>query len=69
MVGEISKLSGEAFDKVYVPDTVKAHKMTIALFEKEVKDGGNAELKMWAEKTLPTLKMHLTKIDAIQKAM
>jgi putative membrane protein len=66
---ELSKLSGAVFDKAYVPAMVKGHTETIALFENEAKTGQDADLKAFAEKTLPTIKMHLEKIEAIQKSM
>ena len=69
MVDEMTSMSGAAFDKHYVAGMVKDHEKTIADFEMEAKDGENADLKAFAEKTLPTLKMHLEKIQAIAKSM
>ena len=51
---------GGSFDKHYADSFgVKAHEDTVRLFEKEAKDGKDAEVKAWAEKTLPTLRHHL----------
>jgi putative membrane protein len=51
---------GVSFDKHYADGFgVKAHEDTVRLFEKEAKDGKDAEVKAWAEKTLPTLRHHL----------
>ena len=59
-LAKLEKLEGAAFDRAYVEDQVRDHEKTIALFEREVKTGKDAELKAFAEKTLPTLKEHLT---------
>jgi putative membrane protein len=56
----LEKLSGASFDREYVKQMVKDHEDTIKLFEKEAKSGKDADLKAFAEKTLPTLKEHLT---------
>jgi putative membrane protein len=57
---KLEKLESAAFDRAYVEDQVRDHEKTIALFEREVKTGKDAELKAFAEKTLPALKEHLT---------
>jgi putative membrane protein len=57
---KLAKLSGADFDRQYMKHMVKAHNMTIALFEKEAKSGKDAETKAWAEQTLPTLREHQT---------
>jgi putative membrane protein len=59
-LAKLEKVEGAAFDRAYVEDQVRDHEKTIALFEREVKTGKDAELKAFAEKTLPTLKEHLT---------
>ena len=38
---------------------VKDHEKDVAEFEEEAKDGSDADVKAWANKTLPTLKKHL----------
>jgi putative membrane protein len=59
-LAKLEKLEGAAFDRAYVEDQIRDHEKTIALFEREAKTGKDAELKAFAEKTLPTLKEHLT---------
>ncbi len=54
------KLSGAAFDKSYMSHMVDDHKKDIADFQKESKNGNDAEVKGFASKTLPTLQEHLT---------
>lgn len=58
-VGKFSKKTGKDFDKDYSDKMVDGHKDAIDKFEKEAKDGQDAEIKAWAEQTLPTLRKHL----------
>jgi putative membrane protein len=48
---------------------VDGHKKTISMFEDAAKNCKDADLKAFAEKTLPTIKGHLTEIEAIKKGM
>ena len=59
MITEMEKYSSEQFDREYMKDMVKDHQKDIALFEREARTGRDAEVKSWAEKTLPTLREHL----------
>lgn len=51
--------TGAAFDRAYIDHVIAEHEKDIALFEAESKNGGDAELKAWAGKKLPTLREHL----------
>lgn len=61
----LKKMKGAAFDKHYMEMMVNDHAKTIADFEKQANSGGNAELRTWAAKTLPTLRMHADSARAI----
>jgi putative membrane protein len=63
---KLEKVEGAAFDRAYVEDQIRDHEKTIALFEREVKTGQDAELKAFAEKTLPALKEHLTMVQDLK---
>lgn len=65
---KMQKLSGAAFDKAYMSDMVADHKHDIAEFQKEAKSGKDADVKAFAEKTLPTLQEHLKMAEAADKA-
>ena len=69
MLQKLSKLIGADFDKQYVKDMISDHKDTIELFQKEADKGDDGDLKAWAGQTLPTLQMHLSMIQDIQKKM
>jgi putative membrane protein len=65
---KLEVLSGTAFDKSYVKGMVDDHKEDIKEFQKEASTGQDADAKAYAAATLPTLKAHLKKIQAIAAA-
>ncbi|UVH52339.1 DUF4142 domain-containing protein [Pseudomonas sp. CBSPBW29] len=62
----ILEIRDESFDKAYANNQVKAHEDTVALFKKEAASSDDAELKAFAEKTLPTLETHLKMAKELQ---
>lgn len=66
-VDDLSKLSGAEFDKAYVKAMVDDHQKTVSLFEDAAKSAKDAEVKGFAEKTLPTLRKHLEHVQGLQK--
>ena len=58
-LGKLEALVGTDFDKTYSQMMVKDHVEDISEFEKEVKQGQDADVKSFAENTLPTLRHHL----------
>jgi len=56
---QLSKLSGEAFDRAYAKDMVRDHQHDIAAFKEEASGGQKAAIKDFASQTLPTLQEHL----------
>ncbi|MEO8887074.1 MAG: DUF4142 domain-containing protein [Mucilaginibacter sp.] len=66
---ELSKKSGKAFDKAYVNAMVDGHKKAVNLFEDGSKNLKDADLKAFADKTLPVIKGHLERINAIHDSM
>ena len=61
---DLSAKSGADFDKAYVSNMIDDHKEDIKEFEDATKNLKDPDLKAFAVKTLPTLKMHL---DAVRK--
>ncbi|CDX36611.1 conserved exported hypothetical protein [Mesorhizobium sp. SOD10] len=55
----------DAFDKSYAQMQRDAHADAVKLFEGYARDGDNAQLKTFAQETLPTLKMHQEMIEKI----
>jgi putative membrane protein len=62
----LKSLSGAAFDKGYVAVMVEGHQKTLDLMQMEASNGKDAELKAFAAKTAPVVKMHLDMITKIQ---
>ncbi len=69
LMEKLSKLSGADFDKEYVKAMVEAHKKDVTAFENASKTAGDADVKAFATKTLPVLKMHLEMINGIAAKM
>ena len=62
---KLSKLNGDAFDRAYMSDMVKDHKMDIAQFQRESSSGKDPDVKQFASQTLPTLKDHLKQAETV----
>jgi putative membrane protein len=65
---KLEVLGGKTFDKSYIKGMVADHKEDIKEFQKEASTGQDADAKAYAAATLPTLKAHLKKIEAIAAA-
>lgn len=58
-IDELTKKTGLDFDKAYMDEMVEDHKHDVDEFEEAAKDSKDADIKDWAAKTAPHLKMHL----------
>lgn len=67
MINDIEKMSGKAFDKDFISMMVKNHNDGISLFEDTKANASDVDIKNFADRTLPTLRMHLDSAKAIQK--
>lgn len=56
----LNSLSGSAFDKAYMEHMVADHGKAVTLFETAANTAGDADIKAFAAKTLPTLREHAT---------
>ncbi len=65
---KLELLSGATFDKSYIKGMVEDHQEDIKEFQQEAASGQDPDAKAYAVATLPTLKKHLTKIQAIAVA-
>jgi putative membrane protein len=65
---KLDVLSGDTFDKSYVKNQLKAHRRTIALFDKEIASGQDPDAKAFASATLPTVRSHLKAIKVIAQS-
>ena len=67
MIATFEKLKGAAFDRKYVHAMLTGHEAAIAAYNKEVRDGQNADLKAYATATLPTLEKHRAGAEELAK--
>jgi putative membrane protein len=65
----LSSLSGTDFDREFMTNMVSDHEKAVALFDKESKEGQDAQLKQFAEQTLPTIQDHLKQAQQIQSSL
>lgn len=65
MQKKLSAKSGADFDSAYIQGQIADHKATIALFEREIASGKDAEAKAFASETLPVVQSHLTMLQAM----
>jgi len=68
-INEMKKLGGKEFDKHYIGMMTDDHKEDIDLFEKAASGLKDADLKGFAAKTLPTLKIHLDSAKTIKEKL
>jgi putative membrane protein len=54
----VQTLHGKAFDEQYMQGMVEDHNKAVMLFQHEERSGSSAQLKQFAQKTLPTLQEH-----------
>jgi len=69
MADDMNKMSGKDFDKDYVAGMVEGHEKAVKLFTDASNNCKDPDIKAFAIKTLPTLKMHLDSINAIKASM
>jgi putative membrane protein len=65
----LSKLSGAAFDRQYMPAMVDGHRNVAAEVRKESQSGSDPDLKAWAAKTLPTVEAHLKHAETVNRSV
>ena len=68
-IDHLNSASDSDFDKTYVDQQVAAHKEALELMQGYAKDGSDAGLKDGASKIVPTVQMHLDKVQALQASL
>lgn len=58
-IDKLNKLNEPKFDKIYLNGQIKDHKSMLALLQKEAKSGKDADLKSFAEQTIPVVQSHI----------
>jgi putative membrane protein len=65
-VDKLKQAGQGKFDGQYVAAQIKAHDEAVDLFSKYAKNGDNADLKQFAEATLPSLQKHKTAAEDLR---
>ncbi len=68
-MAKMSKKDMENFDQAWLAMMVKDHQKDIALYQQQVQQGSDPEVKKFAQKTLPVLQKHLKLVQAAQQKM
>jgi putative membrane protein len=58
-IDRLGKKNGNSFDRDFMDAMVKDHETTIEMFENAMKNTRDADVNWFADKSLPTLRMHL----------
>jgi putative membrane protein len=66
---KLVKKQGKDFDKAFTKYMVKDHKKDIDRFKKQAEKGDDAELKTWAQNTIPKLEHHKKMSEEACKAV
>jgi putative membrane protein len=64
----LEKMNGAAFDRAYLEEMVKHHEKDIQEFERAAQSS-NAQVRGFAERTLPTLREHLQRSQQLQQTV
>lgn len=67
-VKDLAAKDGTKFDRAYMLAQVQDHLQVISVFQREAAQGGDTELKSWAQQTLPKLRHHLQMAEEILRA-
>jgi putative membrane protein len=68
-VTDLQKKQGKDFDKAYIDQMISDHKKVISAFEKESKNGSDADIRGFADSTLHVLRHHLDEAEKCHKMM
>ena len=67
VIDNLQKKTGKDFDRFFIKTMIDNHQASIDMFTKAMENAKDAEVKSFADKTLPALRMHLDSAKAIQK--
>lgn len=60
MLATLQTLTGRAFDRGYLNDQVMGHTAAVTLYQNEIANGQDPQLKAFAQQTLPIIQDHLS---------
>jgi putative membrane protein len=65
----LAKMRGAEFDRAYMRDMVQDHEKTVKKFRQEATHGSDADLKSFAQNTLPVLEQHLKMAQDVNRSL
>jgi putative membrane protein len=65
-IEEMSKRSGNIFDRAYTERMITSHSKEIRHFEDAANEASDFDIKSFASETLPTLRKHLAEAEALK---
>jgi putative membrane protein len=68
-VEDLAKKTGKDFDKAFMDAMINDHEKTVDLFKSASSKSNDADVKAFADNTLPKLQMHLDSAKAIRKML
>ncbi len=60
MMTKLQGLDGKKFDTAYMKGQIRAHEAMLKVFQDESKNGSDADLKSFADATIPAIQKHIT---------
>jgi len=63
----LNQLKGDEFDRAYMDWTINGHKEAIAIFDNQIKNGKDAQIRSFAQENLPKMQEHLKRAEEIRK--
>lgn len=66
---DLADLSGVEFDRAYMDMMVDDHQEAVRKVEEKANGDGDPDVRQWASRTLPTLRTHLQRAEAIQETL
>jgi putative membrane protein len=69
MVDKFSKMRGAEFDRAYMREMVENHDKDVKKFRQQATQGNDADLKTFAQNTLPVLEQHQKMAHDINKSL
>jgi putative membrane protein len=65
MLAQLEAAQGKQFDILFAQLQVQAHQQAVQMFQAYAQNGDDAQLKQWAQQTVPALQDHLRKAQAL----
>ena len=66
---KLSKMRGAEFDRAYMREMVEDHDKDVKKFRQQAEHGNDADLKTFAQNTLPVLEQHQKMAHDISKSL